>query len=51
GYEQLFYVYRLSVGDHSVFALLNNTMLSGESLLYQYHGFNVSDHSVLRVVG
>ncbi|RNC46066.1 dispersed gene family protein 1 (DGF-1), partial [Trypanosoma cruzi] len=51
GYEHLFYVYRLSVSDHSVFALLNNTMSSGTSLLYQHHRFSVSEHSVLRVVG
>ncbi|KAF5218742.1 hypothetical protein ECC02_008307 [Trypanosoma cruzi] len=51
GYEHLFYVYRLSVSDHSVFALLNNTMASGKSLLYQHHGLSVSDHSVVRVVG
>ncbi|KAF8283766.1 putative dispersed gene family protein 1 (DGF-1), partial [Trypanosoma cruzi] len=51
GYKYLFYVYRLSVSDHSVFALLNNTMASGKSFLYQHHGVSVSDHSVLRVVG
>ncbi|RNC33834.1 dispersed gene family protein 1 (DGF-1), partial [Trypanosoma cruzi] len=51
GYEHLFYVCRPSVSDHSVFALLNNTMSSGTSLLYLRHGFSVSDHSVLRVVG
>ncbi|EAN91718.1 dispersed gene family protein 1 (DGF-1), putative [Trypanosoma cruzi] len=51
GYKYLFYVYRLSVRDHSVFALLNNTMLFGASLLYQHSRFSVSDHSVLRVVG
>ncbi|RNC55318.1 dispersed gene family protein 1 (DGF-1), partial [Trypanosoma cruzi] len=51
GYKYLFYVYRLSVSDHSVFALLNNTMLFGASLLYQHSRFSVSDHSVLRVVG
>ncbi|EAN98885.1 dispersed gene family protein 1 (DGF-1) [Trypanosoma cruzi] len=51
GYTHVFYVYRLSVSDHSVFALLNNTMFSGVSLLYQHQGFSVSDHSVLRVVG
>ncbi|EAN83513.1 dispersed gene family protein 1 (DGF-1), putative, partial [Trypanosoma cruzi] len=51
GYKHLFYVYRLSVSDHSVFALLNNTMSSGAGLLVQQHGFSVSDHSVLRVVG
>ncbi|KAF8292437.1 putative dispersed gene family protein 1 (DGF-1) [Trypanosoma cruzi] len=51
GYAHLFYVYRLSVRDHSVFALLNNTMFSGTSLLYLRHGFSVSEYSVLRVVG
>ncbi|EAN95484.1 dispersed gene family protein 1 (DGF-1), putative [Trypanosoma cruzi] len=51
GYTHLFYVYRLSVSDRSVFALLNNTMSSGTSLLYQHSRFSVSDHSVLRVVG
>ncbi|EAN81508.1 dispersed gene family protein 1 (DGF-1), putative, partial [Trypanosoma cruzi] len=51
GYAQLLYVNALSVSDHSVFALLNNTMSSGKSLLYLRHGFSVSDYSVLRVVG
>ncbi|EKF38929.1 dispersed gene family protein 1 (DGF-1), putative, partial [Trypanosoma cruzi marinkellei] len=51
GYMHLLYVHRLIVRDHSVFALLNNTMASGTSLLYQKHGLGVSDHSVLRVVG
>ncbi|RNC33375.1 dispersed gene family protein 1 (DGF-1), partial [Trypanosoma cruzi] len=51
GYTHLFYVYRLSVRDHSVFALLNNMMSSGTSLLYQHQEFSVSNHSVLRVVG
>ncbi|EKG06805.1 dispersed gene family protein 1 (DGF-1), putative [Trypanosoma cruzi] len=51
GYTHMFYLYGLSVSDHSVIALLNNTMFSGVSLLYQHQGFNVSDHSVLRVVG
>ncbi|PWV14436.1 dispersed gene family protein 1 (DGF-1) [Trypanosoma cruzi] len=51
GYMHMFYVNILSVSDHSVFALLNNTMSSGTSLLYLRHGFSVSDHSVLRVVG
>ncbi|EAN96239.1 dispersed gene family protein 1 (DGF-1), putative [Trypanosoma cruzi] len=50
GYKYLFYVHSLSVSDNSVFALLNNTMLFGVSLLYQHQGFSVSDHSVLRVV-
>ncbi|PWU86303.1 dispersed gene family protein 1 (DGF-1) [Trypanosoma cruzi] len=51
GYKYLFYVHSLSVSGHSVFALLNNTMFSGVSLLLQHQGFSVSDHSVLRVVG
>ncbi|EAN83665.1 dispersed gene family protein 1 (DGF-1), putative, partial [Trypanosoma cruzi] len=51
GYKYLFYAYSLSVRNHSVFTLLNNTMFSGVSLLYQRQVFNVSDHSVLRVVG
>ncbi|RNC34334.1 dispersed gene family protein 1 (DGF-1), partial [Trypanosoma cruzi] len=44
-------MYRLSVSGHSVFALLNNTMSSGTSLLCQQQEFSVSEHSVLRVVG
>ncbi|PWU85573.1 dispersed gene family protein 1 (DGF-1) [Trypanosoma cruzi] len=51
GYAHMLYMNILSVSDHSVFALLNSTMSSGESLLYIRHGFSVSDHSVLRVVG
>ncbi|RNC32862.1 dispersed gene family protein 1 (DGF-1), partial [Trypanosoma cruzi] len=51
GYIHVFYVHSLSVSDHSVFALLSNTMLFGASLLYQHQEFSVSDHSVLRVVG
>ncbi|KAF5218585.1 hypothetical protein ECC02_008504 [Trypanosoma cruzi] len=51
GYTHLLYMNILSVCYHSVFALLNNTMASGTSLLYQHHGFSVSDYSVLRVVG
>ncbi|EAN82289.1 dispersed gene family protein 1 (DGF-1), putative, partial [Trypanosoma cruzi] len=51
GYTHLFYLNILGVCDHSVFALLNNTMASGTSLLYQHDGFSVSGHSVLRVVG
>ncbi|EKF28996.1 dispersed gene family protein 1 (DGF-1), putative, partial [Trypanosoma cruzi marinkellei] len=51
GYMHLFHVNILSVRDHSVCALLNNTMSSGISLLYQHNEFSVSDHSVLRVVG
>ncbi|EKG00465.1 dispersed gene family protein 1 (DGF-1), putative, partial [Trypanosoma cruzi] len=51
GYAHMLYMNILTVSDHSVFALLNNTMSSGESLLYIRHGLSVSDHSVLRVVG
>ncbi|KAF8279665.1 putative dispersed gene family protein 1 (DGF-1), partial [Trypanosoma cruzi] len=51
GCAQLLYANTLSVSDHSVFALLNNKMSSGKSLLYLRHGFSVSDYSVLRVVG
>ncbi|EKF28288.1 dispersed gene family protein 1 (DGF-1), putative, partial [Trypanosoma cruzi marinkellei] len=51
GYTHLFHLHNLSVREHSVFALLNNTMTSGTSLLYQYYGFSVLDNSVLRVVG
>ncbi|EKG05905.1 dispersed gene family protein 1 (DGF-1), putative [Trypanosoma cruzi] len=51
GYEDLFYLYSLSVRNYSVFALLNNTMSSGTSFLHQSGAFSVSDHSVLRVVG
>ncbi|PWV02969.1 dispersed gene family protein 1 (DGF-1) [Trypanosoma cruzi] len=51
GYTHLFHVNILSVSDRSVFALLNNTMSSGKSLLYQHSRFSVSDHSVLCVVG
>ncbi|KAF5226060.1 dispersed gene family protein 1 [Trypanosoma cruzi] len=51
GYMHLFYVHRLGVCDHSVFALLNNIMFSGTSFLYQHSRLGVSDHSVLRVVG
>ncbi|RNC35404.1 dispersed gene family protein 1 (DGF-1), partial [Trypanosoma cruzi] len=51
GYTHLFYLNILSASDHSVLALLNNTMASGTSLLYQYSRFSVLDHSVLRVVG
>ncbi|RNF13168.1 dispersed gene family protein 1 (DGF-1), partial [Trypanosoma cruzi] len=51
GYTYLFHVNTLSVSDHSVFALLNNKMSSGKSLLYQHSRFSLSDHSVLRVVG
>ncbi|RNC36476.1 dispersed gene family protein 1 (DGF-1), partial [Trypanosoma cruzi] len=47
----MFYLYGLSVSDHSVIALLNNTVFSGASLLYQRNRFSVSDHSVVRVVG
>ncbi|EKF26142.1 dispersed gene family protein 1 (DGF-1), putative, partial [Trypanosoma cruzi marinkellei] len=51
GYMHLFYVNILRARDHSVVALLNNTMLSGTSLLYQGEEFSVLDHSVLSVVG
>ncbi|KAF5217661.1 hypothetical protein ECC02_009477 [Trypanosoma cruzi] len=51
GYMHMFYIHRLSVSDHSVFALLNNTISSGTSLLCQQQEFSVSEHSVLRVVG
>ncbi|EKF38995.1 dispersed gene family protein 1 (DGF-1), putative, partial [Trypanosoma cruzi marinkellei] len=51
GYTHVFYIYRLSASDHSVFALLNNTMASGKSFLYTYHDVTMSNHSVLRVVG
>ncbi|EAN88710.1 dispersed gene family protein 1 (DGF-1), putative, partial [Trypanosoma cruzi] len=51
GYMHMFYVNILIFRNHSVFALLNNTMSSGAGLLYQYSRFSVSDHSVLRVVG
>ncbi|PWU85170.1 dispersed gene family protein 1 (DGF-1) [Trypanosoma cruzi] len=51
GYMHLFYVEGFSVRNHSVFALLNNTMSFGTSLLFQDRGFSVSDHSVFRVVG
>ncbi|KAF5226826.1 hypothetical protein ECC02_000327 [Trypanosoma cruzi] len=50
-YTHLFHVNILSIRDHSVFALLNNTMSSGRSLLYQCLDISVSEHSVLRVVG
>ncbi|EAN89615.1 dispersed gene family protein 1 (DGF-1), putative [Trypanosoma cruzi] len=51
GYTHMFHVNILGVRDHSVFALLNNTMFSGTSFLFQCLDFSVSDHSVLRVVG
>ncbi|EKF31520.1 dispersed gene family protein 1 (DGF-1), putative [Trypanosoma cruzi marinkellei] len=51
GYTHLFHLNILVVSDHSVFALLNNRMSSGTSLLYQCLDFRVSEHSVLRVVG
>ncbi|RNC32524.1 dispersed gene family protein 1 (DGF-1), partial [Trypanosoma cruzi] len=51
GYAHLFHAPMPSIRNHSVFALLNNTMSSGESILYIRHGFSVSEHSVLRVVG
>ncbi|EAN98824.1 dispersed gene family protein 1 (DGF-1) [Trypanosoma cruzi] len=51
GYAHMFDINILSVRDHSVFALLNNTMSSGTSFFFQCLDFSVSDHSVLRVVG
>ncbi|PWU96087.1 dispersed gene family protein 1 (DGF-1) [Trypanosoma cruzi] len=51
GYEHLLYMNILSVSDHSVLALLNNTIFFGTSLLCQQQELSVSDHSVLRVVG
>ncbi|KAF8290176.1 putative dispersed gene family protein 1 (DGF-1) [Trypanosoma cruzi] len=51
GYTHMFHVNTLSVSDHSVFALLNNTMPSGKSFLFQCLDFSVSDQSVLRVMG
>ncbi|EAN98278.1 dispersed gene family protein 1 (DGF-1) [Trypanosoma cruzi] len=51
GYKHILHLNTLSVRDHSVFALLNNTMATGTSFLFQYSRFSVSDHSVLRVVG
>ncbi|PWV04202.1 dispersed gene family protein 1 (DGF-1) [Trypanosoma cruzi] len=50
-YAYLFHVPMLIVSDHSVFALLKNTMSSGRSFLYQCLDFKLSEHSVLRVVG
>ncbi|EKF98241.1 dispersed gene family protein 1 (DGF-1), putative, partial [Trypanosoma cruzi] len=50
-YTYMLYMYRLIASDRSVFALLNNTMASGTSFLYQYYEFTVSNHSVMRVVG
>ncbi|RNC52389.1 dispersed gene family protein 1 (DGF-1), partial [Trypanosoma cruzi] len=47
----MLYMHRLIASDRSVFALLNNTMATGTSFLFQYHDFTVSNHSVLRVVG
>ncbi|EKF38188.1 dispersed gene family protein 1 (DGF-1), putative, partial [Trypanosoma cruzi marinkellei] len=44
GYTHVFHVNILAVSDHSVFALLNNTMSSGTSILFQYSQFSVSDH-------
>ncbi|RNC35726.1 dispersed gene family protein 1 (DGF-1), partial [Trypanosoma cruzi] len=51
GYAHMLYINILTVSDHSVFALLNNRISFGASLLYLRHGFSVSEHSVLRVVG
>ncbi|PWV04417.1 dispersed gene family protein 1 (DGF-1) [Trypanosoma cruzi] len=50
-YTYMLYMHRLIASDRSVFALLNNTMATGTSFLFQYHDFTVSNHSVLRVVG
>ncbi|KAF8285803.1 putative dispersed gene family protein 1 (DGF-1) [Trypanosoma cruzi] len=50
-YTNMLYMYKLIASDRSVFALLNNTMVSGTSFLYQQEKFTVSNHSVLRVVG
>ncbi|ESS55214.1 hypothetical protein TCDM_13330 [Trypanosoma cruzi Dm28c] len=50
-YTYMLYMYRLIASDRSVFALLNNTMATGTSFLYQYHDLTVSNHSVLRMVG
>ncbi|ESS61225.1 dispersed protein family protein 1 [Trypanosoma cruzi Dm28c] len=47
----MLYANTLTVSDYSVFALLNNRISFGASLLYLRQGFSVSDHSVLRVVG
>ncbi|EKF28805.1 dispersed gene family protein 1 (DGF-1), putative, partial [Trypanosoma cruzi marinkellei] len=51
GYTHLFYMNILIVRDHSVFAMLNNTISFGASLFYLHRGFSVLGHSVLRVVG
>ncbi|EKF32763.1 dispersed gene family protein 1 (DGF-1), putative [Trypanosoma cruzi marinkellei] len=51
GYTHMFFLEEFTALNHSVFALLNNTISFGTSILYQYSRFNVSDHSVLRVVG
>ncbi|EKF38967.1 dispersed gene family protein 1 (DGF-1), putative, partial [Trypanosoma cruzi marinkellei] len=51
GYTHILHMTNLSVRDHSVFALLNNTMASGTGLLFQRSRFSVSERSVLRVVG
>ncbi|EKF26175.1 dispersed gene family protein 1 (DGF-1), putative, partial [Trypanosoma cruzi marinkellei] len=40
-YTNLLYMHILRACDHSVVALLNNTMTSGKSLLYQYSRFSV----------
>ncbi|EAN86627.1 dispersed gene family protein 1 (DGF-1), putative [Trypanosoma cruzi] len=50
-YTYMLYMHRLIASDRSVFALLNNTMATGTSFLFQYHDLTVSNHSVLRVVG
>ncbi|RNC40431.1 dispersed gene family protein 1 (DGF-1), partial [Trypanosoma cruzi] len=51
GYTHLLHMNILIVRNHSVFALLNNRISFGASLFYLRHGFSVSEHSVLRVVG
>ncbi|RNF05316.1 dispersed gene family protein 1 (DGF-1), partial [Trypanosoma cruzi] len=50
-YTHMLYMHILIANDRSVFALLNNTMASGTSFLYQYQDLTVSNHSVVRVVG
>ncbi|KAF8275369.1 putative dispersed gene family protein 1 (DGF-1), partial [Trypanosoma cruzi] len=50
-YTYMLYMHILIASDRSAFALLNNTMATGTSFLYQYHDFTVSNHSVMRVVG
>ncbi|RNE97254.1 dispersed gene family protein 1 (DGF-1), partial [Trypanosoma rangeli] len=50
-YKYMVRTHSLNVSDHSVFALLNNTMTSGSGFLYGDYFSDVSDHSVLRMVG